>query len=73
MSLYSFFPLNNRNLFSNIFDETSNHNKNLGYTAVTKIIRIPNNNIVAKPLTQSSTNKYTAAAITVVKLESKNR
>lgn len=57
----------------NIFDETSNDNKNLDKnTAVTKIIRIPNNNIVAKPLTELSPKKNnTAAAITVVKLESK--
>ena len=59
-------------MFLKKFEDTSNDNNPLDKnTAVTNIIKIPKSNIVAKPLTElSPKKKSTAAAMTVVKLES---
>ncbi|SLD07648.1 Uncharacterised protein [Mycobacteroides abscessus subsp. massiliense] len=70
--LFFFLIPNNQYCFLKKFEDTSNDNNPLDKnTAVTNIIKIPKSNIVAKPLTElSPKKKSTAAAMTVVKLES---
>ena len=72
MAIFFLTP-NNQYFFLKKLDDTNNDNSPRDKkTAVTNIIRIPNSNIVAKPLTELSPKKNrTAAAITVVKFESK--